>query len=86
MAKFSRIMKFSGGFHTISHQGNTYKEEKEGTGLFEAPHDHADHFKSAGFAEDFADDWNAAEEKLTAPEVGEAKEPAAAQPALRKKL
>jgi hypothetical protein len=66
MAKFSRIVKLKPQFQTISHNGETYQEEKiDGAGLFEAPHAAADHFKEVGFTEDFAGDWKEAEERHT---------------------
>jgi hypothetical protein len=66
MSKFSRVVKFKEGFHTIAHQGETYKEDRKDTGVFEAPHAVANHFKNAGFVEDFAEDMDAAVAKLDA--------------------
>ena len=66
MSKFSRVVKFKAGFHTVAHKGETYQEDRKDTGVFEVPHAVADHFKEAGFVEDFAADMDEAIAKLDA--------------------
>lgn len=72
-SKFSRVLKLAGDYHTISHDGQTYVEEHEGTGLFEAPHKHADHLVASGFAVNYADTMEAALEKHIAESGTDAK-------------
>lgn len=58
--KFTRVVKFAGDFHTVSHQGENYTEDVEKAGYFEAPHAVADHFVEAGFVTEYANDMDAA--------------------------
>lgn len=79
MAKFSRVVQLKDGYHTISHEGATYREEIENSGIFEAKNEHADHFVEAGFVNEYASDLNEAEKKWKAAQA-EQREAAKAAP------
>lgn len=69
----TRVLQFLGSFATILHEGLEYVEVLKGSGVFEAPHKHADHFVEVGFAKDFAPDMAAAKVLLEAEKLGAAK-------------
>jgi hypothetical protein len=66
MSKFSKVVRIKPQFSTISHAGQTFKEEHEGTGLVEVSNEHADGLVSAGVADHYAATMDEALEKLTA--------------------